>query len=76
MEAFPNPTVTFTNVIIGYDYQFGTATLFDLNGRQLQQQNLKGERTLPFEFASYPTGIYLISVKTNKEEHSVKIIKK
>lgn len=76
LEAFPNPTVTFTNVIIGYDYQFGTATLFDLNGRQLQQQNLKGERTLPFEFTSYPSGIYLISVKTNKEEHSVKIIKK
>ncbi|CCG52182.1 Protein of unknown function precursor [Flavobacterium indicum GPTSA100-9 = DSM 17447] len=76
IEAFPNPVITFTNVIVGYEYDYGTATVYDINGRQLQQQDLKGERTLPFELVNYPNGIYIIVVKTNKEEHSVKIIKK
>lgn len=76
LEAFPNPAQTFTNVVIGYEYSSGTATLYDLNGRQLQSFTLDGNRTLPIEMSSYPTGIYIVEVQSNLEKHSIKIIKK
>ncbi len=76
IEAFPNPALTFTNVIIGFDYTNGTANVYDLNGRQLQSHKLDGNRTLPIEMTSYPTGIYIVEIVTNKEKNSIKIIKK
>lgn len=75
LEAAPNPAITFTNVLIGYEYQEGTASLFDINGRLLQQFTLSGSRTLPVELTTYPSGIYIVEVHTNIEKHSVKIIK-
>lgn len=76
IEAFPNPAITFTNVIIGFDYTSGTANVYDLNGRQLQSHTLDGNRTLPLEMTSYPTGIYIVEIVTDKEKNSIKIIKK
>ena len=76
LEAFPNPAQTFTNVVIGYEYSTGTAALYDLNGRQLQTFTLDGNRTLPVDMSTYPTGIYIVEVQSNKEKHSIKIIKK
>jgi hypothetical protein len=76
IEAIPNPVSTFTNIIIGYEYQTGTATVYDISGRQLQQQLINGLRTIPINLGIYPTGIYLVNVKTNRDEHSIKIIKK
>jgi hypothetical protein len=76
IEAFPNPAVTFTNVVIGFDYTFGTANVYDLNGRQLQSLTLDGNRTLPIEMTSYPTGIYIVEIVTDREKNSIKIIKK
>ena len=76
IEAIPNPVVTFTNVIIGFDYTSGTANVYDINGRKLQSHTLDGNRTLPIEMTSYPTGIYIVEITTDKEKNSVKIIKK
>lgn len=76
IEAFPNPALTYTNVIIGFDYTYGTANVYDLNGRQLQSHKLDGNRTLPIEMSSYPTGIYIVEIVTDKEKNSIKIIKK
>lgn len=76
IEAFPNPALTYTNVIIGFDYTNGTANVYDLNGRQLQSHKLDGNRTLPIEMTSYPTGIYIVEIVTDKEKNSIKIIKK
>ena len=76
IEAIPNPAVTFTNVIIGFEYTYGTANVYDLNGRQLQTHTLDGNRTLPLEMTSYPTGIYIVEIVTDKEKYSVKIIKR
>jgi len=76
VEAMPNPAVSFTNVIVNFDYQDGTATLYDLNGRNLQTQTLKGEYTIPMEVSHLPQGIYLIEIKTNTQTGSVKVIKK
>ena len=35
IEALPNPTTQFTNVIVGYDFEQGTATVVDLAGHIL-----------------------------------------
>ena len=74
IEALPNPTIGFTNVIVGYDYEKGTATLVDLAGRQLQQFEITG-RTVPVDLSQYPEGIYIINITTNVQSNGVKIIK-
>lgn len=65
VEAFPNPAQSFTNVIINYDYSYGTATLFDLNGRMITSQKIDGSRTIPVDLSGLPQGIYIIDIDTN-----------
>lgn len=75
IEAFPNPAQQFTNVLVGYDYHNGTASVYDLGGRLLQQFAIDGSRTIPVNLGSYPEGIYIIQVKTDIQTDSVKVIK-
>lgn len=75
IEAIPNPAVTFTNIIIGYDFGTGTATLVDMAGRILQQFSIKN-RTVPIDLSNYPEGIYVVNIKTNVQSDGVKIIKR
>lgn len=74
VEAIPNPVVTFTNIIIGYEYEKGTATVVDMAGRTLQQFGITG-RTIPVDLSRYPEGIYVINIKTNVQSDGVKVIK-
>jgi len=76
IEAYPNPAETFTNIILGYDYQNGEATVFDLNGRLLQKFDITGNRTIPINLNGFPQGIYLVNIKTNIQENGIKIMKK
>ncbi|MNE25035.1 hypothetical protein D3C80_1183510 [compost metagenome] len=76
IEAFPNPAEAYTNVVIGYDYDKGKATLFDLAGRLIQEYSLNGDRTVPINVGSLPIGIYVVNVKTDIQEDGIKIIKK
>lgn len=75
IEAFPNPTTEFTNVVITYDYNTGNATLYDLQGRIINSQKINGERTLPFNLSGLPQGMYLIDIETNISKDAVKILK-
>ncbi|MGH2667457.1 T9SS type A sorting domain-containing protein [Flavobacterium sp.] len=75
IEAVPNPVTSFTNAIINYEYAYGTATLYDLNGRQLQQQKINGESTVPFDLSNLPSGVYVINISTNVEQNGIKVIK-
>ena len=75
IEAFPNPTTAFTNVIVGYEFDTGTATVADLSGRQLQQFEISS-RTVPVDLSALPEGIYVINIKTNNQNHGIKVIKK
>ncbi|MBP7174520.1 MAG: T9SS type A sorting domain-containing protein, partial [Cloacibacterium sp.] len=75
IEAAPNPAETFTNIIVGFEYETGTATLYDLSGRKLQQSTINGERTVPMEITKYPDGVYIVEIRTNTNNESVKIIK-
>ena len=78
LEASPNPTYGFTNVVIGYDFDTGTATVVDLAGRQLQQFEITGP-TVPIDLTTYPEGIYVVNIKTYYQSKAtsegVKIIK-
>lgn len=75
IEAFPNPTSTFTNIIIGYDFEQGTASVYDLLGRQLQHFEIRS-RTVPIDLSNYPEGIYVVNIKTNVHTDGVKLIKR
>jgi len=74
LEAIPNPANAFTNIIVGFEFNSGTATLFDLSGRQLQSFPVT-TRTIPLEMGSYPEGVYIVEVKTDKGTDSVKVLK-
>lgn len=75
IEAIPNPTTAFTNIIIGYDFEQGTASVYDLLGRQIQHFDINS-RTVPIDLSSYPEGIYVVNIKTNVHTDGVKVIKK
>ena len=74
IEAIPNPAQQFTNVIVGFEFDTGTASLYDLSGRQLQTFTVES-RTIPVDMSSYPQGIYIMEVATNTGTASVKIMK-
>ncbi|MBS7232525.1 T9SS type A sorting domain-containing protein [Flavobacterium psychroterrae] len=75
IEAIPNPVVTFTNIIIGYKYENGTATVVDMAGRILKQFDITGQ-TIPVNLSNYPEGIYIVNIKTNVQSDGVKVIRK
>ncbi len=74
IEVFPNPTYGFANVVVGYDYEKGTATLVDLAGHVLQKIEITS-RTIPIDLTAYPEGIYIVNIATNVQSDGVKIIK-
>lgn len=74
IEAIPNPAGNYTNVIVGYDFKEGTATLVDINGRQLQRFDIHS-RTVPIDLTGLPEGIYIVNIKTDVQQDGVKIIK-
>ncbi len=74
IEAFPNPTLHYTNVIVGYEFLKGTATVYDLSGRQLQHFDIT-DRTVPVDMGGMPEGIYIVEIRTNVQNDSVKVVK-
>lgn len=74
IEAAPNPTLGYTNIVIGYDFETGTATVVDLAGRVIQKIEITS-RTVPIDLTAQPEGIYIVNIKTNVQSDGVKIIK-
>lgn len=74
IEAIPNPAVTYTNVIIGYDFKQGTASVIDILGRVLQHFSISS-RTVPVDLSHYSEGIYIVKIQTDVKTESVKVIK-
>jgi hypothetical protein len=74
VEAIPNPATDYTNIIVGYDFTKGTATLVDIAGHMLQQFEIT-ERTIPIDLQGLPEGIYIVNIRTDKGSDGVKIIK-
>ena len=74
IEALPNPAITFTNIIVGYEFTNGTASLYDLAGRQLQSFAITS-RTVPIDLSELPEGIYIVNINTNIQQDGIKVIK-
>lgn len=74
LEAYPNPTNNITNILIGFEYENGTATVVDILGRQLQHFEITS-RTVPVSLRGLPIGVYLVTIRTNKGSETVKILR-
>lgn len=74
IEAIPNPAVSYTNVIIGHDFNEGTATVVDVLGRVLQHFKISSQ-TVPVDLSQYAEGLYIIKIQTDVKTESVKVIK-
>lgn len=75
IEAMPNPTKEYAAIVIGYEYDFGTCTLIDINGRVLQEFEISLNRTIPLNLKTLPDGFYIVNIKTDKGDDSVKVAK-
>lgn len=75
IQAFPNPTDGFTQIVINHEYKEGVVNVFDLNGRLLYTEPLKHDM-VAVNLGSYATGTYVINIKTDVVNTSVKVIKK
>ena len=76
VEAMPNPASSYTNIVLNFDYTSGTASLYDLSGRLVRSEEIKGNRMIPMEIGNLPEGVYVIQVKTDVNDESIKIIKR
>lgn len=74
VEAIPNPTASYTTILIGYEYKNGTLTIADISGQILEQFSIS-EQSIFINLESYPEGIYIVNVKTDVQNDGVKVIK-
>jgi hypothetical protein len=74
IEAIPNPTNQFTNIIAGFSYETATVSVYDLLGKQLYTKTIT-DRTIPIDLSALPNGIYIVEVDSKKEKASVKVMK-
>lgn len=75
IEVFPNPTSGYTNVVMGFDYQKGHLQMFDMSGRLMLSKDIEYQ-TEPVDLSVLPKGVYIIWVKTDTRDGSVKVMKK
>ncbi|SFO17441.1 Por secretion system C-terminal sorting domain-containing protein [Paenimyroides ummariense] len=75
IEAFPNPTEGFTQIVINHEYKEGVVNVFDLNGRLLHSEKLKYDM-VAVNLGTYASGTYVINIKTDVVNTSVKVIKR
>ena len=75
LEAFPNPVDAYTNIIVNHDFEEGMMWVFDINGRMIQELSIEN-RMIPLNLNGLASGIYIINVKTDIKNESIKILKK
>lgn len=75
IEAFPNPTEGFTQIVVNHEYKKGIVNIFDLNGRLLHTEELR-YAMVPVDLSGYPVGVYLINVHTDVINETIKVIKR
>jgi len=75
LEAIPNPAGDYTRIVIGKPYAKGTVEVTDLHGMILQSFEIGGDRIIPLRLRGYLPGIYIVRVKADDMENSIKVIK-
>lgn len=74
LEAFPNPTEAFTNIIVNHEFERGTAYLYDIQGKVIQHFPVE-RQTIPFDIRGLPIGMYIVTIQTDVKTESIKILK-
>jgi hypothetical protein len=77
-QIFPNPTTNFLNIITNFETTINDLriTLTDMNGKIIlrdKQSNIQ-QKTIQYDIKNLPTGIYLLTITTEKEQITKKII--
>ena len=78
IEAYPNPAVNFTNVILSLiDDDGAKVSIIDMWGQPLKKENFavtQGKQQLHFTFGNVPAGLYTLSVEANKKVYNKKLL--
>ncbi len=75
LEAFPNPTTGFSNIVMNFAYTTGKMEVYDLSGRLLQSRAIEYQ-TEPVDLTALSRGTYIISIKTDTESGSIKVVRR
>ncbi|HCC93035.1 MAG TPA: hypothetical protein DEQ26_01680 [Flavobacteriaceae bacterium] len=75
IEAYPNPTQDFVNVLINKGFEKASMDVYNLTGQHLQSNDIK-YRSTPISLGNYPAGVYILKITTDNQTESIKIIKK
>lgn len=75
IEAYPNPTRDFVNVLINKSFEKATIEIYNLTGQLLQTQTVKNHST-PINLVNYTSGVYILKINYDNQSESIKIIKK
>jgi hypothetical protein len=70
---YPNPTreyVTFQS-----DAAINHIKVFDLFGKTVFEENTENQQTIKFNVAHYPSGLYLVEVRSENMIEILKLIK-
>ncbi|MGU9940269.1 T9SS type A sorting domain-containing protein [Empedobacter brevis] len=75
IEAYPNPTSDYINILINQEFKQAKGAIYNLTGQLLQEFNIK-YRTTPLNINSYPIGVYIIKLHIDQQQQDIKILKK
>ena len=78
IQAFPNPAVNYTNVILSLiDDDGAKISIIDMWGQPLKSQDYsvtQGRHELKFTFGYVPAGVYSLKVIANKKVYTKKLL--
>lgn len=75
IEAYPNPTRDYVNVLINQEFESASGKVLNLNGQLMHKFNIQ-YRTTSVNLSSYPPGIYIIQLQIDNQIESINILKK
>ncbi|WP_262151781.1 T9SS type A sorting domain-containing protein [Chryseobacterium foetidum] len=73
-KIYPNPTSGIVNV--STENEIESIIIYSLNGQILKTEKINREKKVSVDISGIPSGTYLLKVKTNNGEKTLKIIKK
>jgi len=78
IRIYPNPTSDLVTLELSLQTVNPDAfvTIYNMNGKLILKQELKGENRHQFSLANQPVGIYLIQVRTEERMEISKIVKR
>jgi hypothetical protein len=72
ITIYPNPTREYIHIILPENVSNAVFTIYDMQGKALIQQNINNQDVV--SVSNLAAGIYIYSVRTDKEKHEGKLI--